>query len=152
MEVGKVIVEDIKPSNLELLDAAIFVMRAITERLTCIQADVFIQFNEANFQLILNNEIQTRDTNESIRVNMMRILGTLALNLTKSGNQQAYKMAKVIFYVALLILRILLSGFLEYCSLLAENCRNYTRLLYAGNASVGPRGNHGRDDGSIRRG
>ncbi|XP_032670486.1 HEAT repeat-containing protein 3 [Odontomachus brunneus] len=101
LEVGKVVAECTKPDKLKLLDAAIFVMRAIIERLTCIQANVFIRFNKANLQLILNNEIQTRNADENIRVNMMRILGILALNLTRTENLEAYEIAKQITEIIL---------------------------------------------------
>lgn len=146
-------VEDIKqPSDIELLDAAIHIMRAIIDYLTFKEAKVFSQFNEDNFKLILNNEIRTQDINANIRSNMMRILGTLALNLIRNKNHESYNMAKVSIYIALSILQFLLSGFFDHCSLLIVYYRNYAGLLHEGKTSMDHRRNYRCDDGPVREG
>lgn len=95
MEVAKLIVQNFSPDDTELLGAAVHTLRTITERINDMGADIFTQLNQANLEVIMNDEILTQYTDLFIRVNMIRTLGILTQNLTKHLNLQTYEMAKV---------------------------------------------------------
>ncbi|EFN81726.1 HEAT repeat-containing protein 3 [Harpegnathos saltator] len=96
LEVLKIVVENINlyTGYTELLDAAACALRTITERLNCVQTDVFTRLNETDFPKIIGDEIQLQCINPNTRVNMMRIFGLLTLNMTRHMNAQNYTIAK----------------------------------------------------------
>ncbi|XP_014472170.1 PREDICTED: HEAT repeat-containing protein 3 [Dinoponera quadriceps] len=93
LEIGNAVIKEISPNEKELLEAAVHAMRAIVERLNDMQTDVFTQLSEPDFEIILMCDMQTRCADASVRVNMIRILGNVALNLTRNITR-TYTMTK----------------------------------------------------------
>lgn len=101
-EIGKILLQDASPyknpSNfVELLEAATSAMRAITDRLAEMGTNVLKNLTVADIQPILNNKFQFSNVN--LRVNLIRILGNMAL--TNNENPEKYEAIKVSVFVSL---------------------------------------------------
>lgn len=80
-------------NDIELLESATAALRAILQKLTEVQANTFSKLTVADIQPMLNGERQCPNAN--IRVNLIRILGNLALIISNNDNLHKYDIMKV---------------------------------------------------------
>ncbi|XP_029043426.2 HEAT repeat-containing protein 3 [Osmia bicornis bicornis] len=90
--IGTVVFKDANPTDTELLESATAAMRAALERLSDAEINVFNQLTLTDIQPMLNGERQCQDPN--VRVNLLRILGNLALVLMKNNTSDASELIK----------------------------------------------------------
>lgn len=85
--------KDINPNDIELLEAATAAMRATLERLTEMPVNIFETLALDDIQPMLNGERQCLNAN--VRVNLIRMLGNLALILINNNNSANQELVKV---------------------------------------------------------
>lgn len=93
--IGTLVFKDANPTDTELLESATAAMRAALERLSEAEINVFNRLTLTDIQPMLNRERQCQDPN--VRVNLLRILGNLALLLMKNNTSDASELIKVRF-------------------------------------------------------
>lgn len=87
--------QDTGANDLELLESATAAMRAAIQRLSEGKANIFNQLTMADIEPMLNGERQC--PNPNVRVNLIRILGNLALILMNNDTTEARELIKVSF-------------------------------------------------------
>lgn len=93
IQIGKVVFGEADPSDIELLESATSAMRAILEKLTALKANSFPQLSVEDIQPMLNGEKQC--SNPNVKVNLIRILGNLALIVNNFAEQRNDELIKV---------------------------------------------------------
>ena len=98
IDIGTVVFKNADPNDIELLESATAAMRAALQKLTEVRAaKIFNQLTVADIQPMLNGERQCPNAN--IRVNLIRIVGNLALILNNSGAAEYHELVKVGIYI-----------------------------------------------------
>ncbi|XP_017759343.1 PREDICTED: HEAT repeat-containing protein 3 [Eufriesea mexicana] len=92
IDIGTVVFKDTSPDDIELLESATAAMRAAIQKLSEGKVNIFEQLTLADVQPMLNGERQCPNTN--VRVNLIRILGNLALILMNHGTSRAHEIIK----------------------------------------------------------
>ncbi|KOC68595.1 HEAT repeat-containing protein 3 [Habropoda laboriosa] len=92
VDIGTVIFNDTSSYNIELLEAATSTMRAAIQKLSEEKANIFNRLTLADVTPILSEGRQCPNTN--VRVNLIRILGNLALILTNNDTLEAREIIK----------------------------------------------------------
>lgn len=93
MDIGTTVFKDTNPNDIDLLESATAAMRAAIQRLSEEKTNIFNQLTLADIQPILNGERQCSNTN--VRVNLIRILGTLTLILMNNITPEVHELIKV---------------------------------------------------------
>ncbi|XP_012263420.2 HEAT repeat-containing protein 3 [Athalia rosae] len=94
VEIGKVVFKEANPNDIELLESATAAMRAALQKLVEIHADVFSQLKMIDVHVMLNGEQQC--SNPNVRVNLVRILGNLALAFTSTDTANGRELVKLL--------------------------------------------------------
>ncbi|OAD55710.1 HEAT repeat-containing protein 3 [Eufriesea mexicana] len=97
IDIGTVVFKDTSPDDIELLESATAAMRAAIQKLSEGKVNIFEQLTLADVQPMLNGERQCPNTN--VRVNLIRILGNLALILMNHGTSRAHEIIKTKVWV-----------------------------------------------------
>lgn len=95
IDIGTVVFKETSPDDIDLLESATAAMRAATQKLSEGTVNVFERLTLADVQPMLNGERQCPNTN--VRVNLIRILGNLALILMNNNTSGAHEIIKVRF-------------------------------------------------------
>lgn len=93
VEIGKVVFKEADQNDIELLESATAAMRAALQKLVEVKANVFSQLSMFDIQVMLNGEQQCPNSN--VRVNLVRILGNLALVFTTTETTNCKELVKV---------------------------------------------------------
>ncbi|XP_012275668.1 HEAT repeat-containing protein 3 [Orussus abietinus] len=94
IEIGTTVFKVADPNDTELLESATSAMRAVLQKLTEIRANSFSQMTLEDLQPMLNGERQC--PNPSVRINLIRILGNLALLLVTVDNTESRELVKYV--------------------------------------------------------
>ncbi|XP_076755593.1 HEAT repeat-containing protein 3 [Xylocopa sonorina] len=92
MEMGKVVFKDAKSNDIELLESATAAMRADIQKLSEVKANIFSRLTLVDILPMLNGERQC--SNANVQVNLIRMLGNLALILTNNDTPEARELIK----------------------------------------------------------
>ncbi|KAK2577271.1 hypothetical protein KPH14_003408 [Odynerus spinipes] len=91
-QIGTVVFKEANMNDIELLESATAAMRATLQKLTEVQAKPFSKLTLSDIQPMLNGERQC--SNANIRVNLIRILGNLALIIANDDNLNKHELMK----------------------------------------------------------
>lgn len=94
-EIGTIVFKDTSANDIELLESATAAMRAAIQKLSEEKVNIFNRLTLADVQPMLNREQQCLNAN--IQVNLIRILGNLALILRNNDTSEAHEIIKVRF-------------------------------------------------------
>ncbi|CAL7950932.1 unnamed protein product [Xylocopa violacea] len=92
MEMGRVVFKDAKLNDIELLESATAAMRADIQKLSEAKANIFNRLTLVDILPMLNGERQC--SNANVQVNLIRMLGNLALILMNSDTLEARELIK----------------------------------------------------------
>ncbi|XP_015593716.1 HEAT repeat-containing protein 3 [Cephus cinctus] len=92
LEIGTLVFKTVDPNDIELLESATSAMRAALQKLVEARATNFKQLTLADIQPMLNGERQC--SNANVKVNLIRIVGNLALILSESEAPESRELVK----------------------------------------------------------
>ncbi|XP_043279904.1 HEAT repeat-containing protein 3 isoform X2 [Venturia canescens] len=82
LQIGTIVFHDCEANDIELLESATAAMRAVVQKLAELRANTFEKLTIADIEPMLNGERHC--TNPNIRVNLIRMLGNVALIISPS--------------------------------------------------------------------
>lgn len=91
-QIGTFVFKEANMNDIELLESTTAAMRATLQKLAEVEAKTFSELTPNDIQPMLNGERQCPNAN--VRVNLIRILGNLALIIAKSDNLNKYELMK----------------------------------------------------------
>ncbi|XP_046602847.1 HEAT repeat-containing protein 3 [Neodiprion virginianus] len=92
VEIGNVVFKEADQNDIALLESATAAMRAALQKLVEVRANVFSQLSMFDIQVMLNGEQQC--PNPNVRVNLVRIVGNLALVFTNTNTANCRELVK----------------------------------------------------------